>query len=731
MPHDIMKMCAEAMEENNEEELMDFLSDNDGEDFDDIEPPVKFDQSFPYTVLVANAPQVGPEKYDKLKGVLSKLINKHGETTEIVMPMNQDTQKTYGMLLATYSNTECAQKCISTMNGMALDKTHTLKVVSLDAYNAIMQRPDTFQAKSNLSVHSRADFRNWLLDNKCREQFLIRYHDQTEIFWHDTHAGTPQLAYGGEREKASGKVWCDWVVQWSPHGSYLATFHKPGIALWAGDSFERRGRLVHDGDNKYLEFSPNEEFALTWDGKHAMEASDASYRIFRVLTGETLFRRKTPEKSPTGEFPHFLWSPDGKYFAECNETTVFVRDTETFDIIKNSEGKKKSLRFLETGLQTFKWSPRDNIIAVWNQEKGNNPARLSLYEVPSFREMASRSRTQCKAVMHWHPQGDFLALLVTALNRNNKECGTNVEIFRLRVKNTPVDVVQIKDGKPQPAPKPGQAQEKAKVEEPNIRIIAFEWEPNGRRFGIISANDTGHQPKLAIYEMKSDRVEMVVSHDLPSGSYNELHWAPEGQYFVLAAVGPSGGDMLFCGVSPQNKFDVLHKEEHFMLCEVKWSPCSRYVITSVNTNMREKNLGFRYQGQAESGFRIWSFHGRLLFSQQKEKLYICQWRPHPPSLMDEKRVKEIRRDIKSFSKRYDAIDDQQKDAARRQFQQARDSKMNAFQAIMDRLQEWKEERNEENHWLDAVQEYEESQEWIVEEHVVQEEVGCSEELITS
>merc|ERR1712070_591513 len=147
--------------------------------------------------------------------------------------------------------------------------------------------------------------------------------------------------------------------------------------------------------------------------------------------------------------------------------------------------------------------------------------------------------------------------------------------------------------------------------------------------------------------------------------------------------------------------------------------------------MREKNTGFRYQGQAEAGLKIWSFHGRLLFQQQKEKLYICQWRPHPPSLLGEKQVKDIRRDIKSFSKRYDAIDDQQKDVARRQFQQARDEKMNAFQAVIDRLQEWKEDRNEENHWLDAVREYEENQEWIMEEHTIEDEVGFTEEQITN
>lgn len=32
---------------------------------------------------------------------------------------------------------------------------------------------------------------------------------------------------------------------WSPQGSYLTTFHVPGIALWGGERFEKQGRFPH------------------------------------------------------------------------------------------------------------------------------------------------------------------------------------------------------------------------------------------------------------------------------------------------------------------------------------------------------------------------------------------------------------------------------------------------------------------------------------------------------
>merc|ERR1711957_269462 len=187
------------------------------------------------------------------------------------------------------------------------------------------------------------------------------------------------------------------------------------------------------------------------------------------------------------------------------------------------------------------------------------------------------------------------------------------------------------------------------------------------------------KPKLSIYILHSDKCEQICSNDLPGTNYNSLIWAPDGQYFVLAAVGQSGGEMLFCMVTPNNKFEVLHKEEHFMLTNVYWSPCSRYVLTCVIQDMRDKSGGFRMS--AEAGYKIWTVQGRILFAQQKEKLYSCMWRPHPPFLLEDKRQEQIRRGLKQFSKRYDARDEHDKDEARTQFRRQRETKMNAFNEV--------------------------------------------------
>jgi len=484
----------------------------------------------------------------------------------------------------------------------------------------------------------------------------------------------------------------------------VVTMHKPGIALWSGERFEKKLRFAHE-NVKHVEFSPNEEFLLTWNGSEP-GGDPQAVRIFNVLAGHTPMRCcHTPTVSPLndkGDFPHFLWSRDGKFFAECNETTLLVRDTETFDLITDEEGRKRSLKY--DNLQTFQWSPRDNIIAVWCLEKANSPARLVLVEVPSRRELAARSRTQVEAKMQWQSEGDFLCLIVTKLSKTGKKGATNLEIFRLRDKNIPVDIIEIQD-----------------------TVKAFNWETAGNRFSIITTDESGHKPKLQFYVLGDAKCEKVASIDLPSNGFSNVYWAPGGQYFVCAAM--QDGDLIFGGLMPDNKLEILQRDEHFMLTNVEWDPSSRYVITACTQPMKDEVGGIKFQ--MEAGYAIWTFQGRQLHKVQKEKLFHIAWRPHPPTMIGEKKQAEIKKDLKKYSKRYDAMDEKSKEAARSAFKKDRESRTNAFLEILDRIADYKEDREEENGWMDSIGELPSSEAgyWEKVETTIEEELDATEELI--
>jgi len=379
-----------------------------------------------------------------------------------------------------------------------------------------------------------------------------------------------------------------------------------------------------------------------------------------------------------------------------------IRDTENFELIKDEQGKKKKLAFDQ--LHTFQWSPRDNYIAAWTLEKDNNPARLTIMEIPSRRELASRSRTQVEASMYWQSEGDYLCLLVTKLSGKQKKKGaTNLEIFRIREKNIPVDGVEIKDA-----------------------VEGFFWETKGNRFAVLVKDEAGNHPRLLFYQLGKEKCENVQTFVLPSNGFNQLLWAPEGQYFVCAAIG--NGDLLFGGLTPDNKLEILHKDEHFMLTDVSWDPSSRYVLTAVTHPMQNEMGGFKVA--MEAGYKLWSFQGRNLFQQQKEKLWHIAWRPHPPALLPAQKQAEVRKNIKQYSKKYDALDEQAKESVRAAFKQERQRKTDAFMKVMERLSEWKEEKEDESGWADAVNAYLESQGWEMEEQQVEEIEKEDEELIS-
>lgn len=67
--------------------------------------------------------------------------------------------------------------------------------------------------------------------------------------------------------------------------------------------------------------------------------------------------------------------------------------------------------------------------------------------------------------MHWQSAGDFLCVQVTRTTRRGKTQFTSMELFRLRDKNVPIEMLKIEDP-----------------------VIHFAWEPSRTRFSVIHGN---------------------------------------------------------------------------------------------------------------------------------------------------------------------------------------------------------------------------------------------------
>jgi translation initiation factor 3 subunit B len=66
-------------------------------------------------------------------------------------------------------------------------------------------------------------------------------------------------------------------------GTYLTTMHKQGVALWGGKSWERIVRFAHP-NVKLIDFSPKENYLITWSVESASDKDDVCNLFSLPLT---------------------------------------------------------------------------------------------------------------------------------------------------------------------------------------------------------------------------------------------------------------------------------------------------------------------------------------------------------------------------------------------------------------------------------------------------------------
>ncbi|KAF2602755.1 hypothetical protein F2Q70_00027856 [Brassica cretica] len=123
---------------------------------------------------------------------------------------------------------------------------------------------------------------------------------------------------------------------------------------------------------------------------------------------------------------------------------------------------------------------------------------------------------------------------------------------------------------------------------------------------------------------------------------NALFWSPTGKYIILAGLKNFNGQLEFFNV---DEMETMATTEHFMATDIEWDPTGRYVATAV-TSVHEM----------ENGFTVWSFNGKLLYRVLKDHFFQLAWRPRPASFLSPEKEEEIAKNLKKYSKKYEAED---------------------------------------------------------------------------
>jgi translation initiation factor 3 subunit B len=256
----------------------------------------------------------------------------------------------------------------------------------------------------------------WMMDKRGRDQFLIQHQREHVVCWNDAKKGVAEPFF-------SRSFWSDGPMCWSPLGTYAATLHPQGVALWtskADSTFERVSRFGCPGVQK-VDFSSQEELLTCYSVQQQKNAApNVLMTVFDCRSGRKL--RVLQESLPKlliGRMnincdrivePFLSWSPAEPPLAAklaADAVQVYVgSDMSLLD--------KKSITL--EGVQDICWSPKDNILAVYQREHGNLPARVAILMLPERKELRQKNLfAVVSAKLYWHPQGAYLAVHVRSL----------------------------------------------------------------------------------------------------------------------------------------------------------------------------------------------------------------------------------------------------------------------------------------------------------------------------
>ncbi|GAA5822070.1 hypothetical protein JCM11251_004847 [Rhodosporidiobolus azoricus] len=643
-------------------------------DYSDLEEKytIHYESPLDSVVILDGAPVVGQDKADRLLKALCKAASKEAGLSvspdQIEMPTDESGQSK-GFLFITLNNQIEAQAFQRALHGHAFDKRHTFSVIPFTEVDSYAGLEEEYKEPPKEEWAPREHFRAWLADPAGRDQVILYSGDDLRVNWANKTGVAESAAH---RNK-----WTDLFSQWSPQGTYLSTIHLQGVALWGGNSFERINRFAHP-EVKLIDFSPYERYLITWSPRpiepsnsplspFTEEDRDNNVAIWDIVTGKLvrtfpMVGDQSNELNKRIVWPMFKWSPDEKYAARVTPgQQISVYETPTLGMLG-----KKSIKI--EGVVDFEWAPmnekeretleaerngsakpgssvRDNKIAFWTPEITNQPARVSLMSLPSRTILRSKNLFNvhdCK--LHWQTNGDYLCVKVDRHTKTGKTRYCNLELFRLREKDIPVQVIEIKD-----------------------TVAAFAWEPAGTRFALITSNDPnyneplpGQMPKTSVsfYSLDTRKGDFLPLKTFDNKSYNNVFWSPKGRHVLLATLGSNSKfDMEFFDLDLDKDEKATESDpgaairsitilEHYGMTDIEWDPSGRFVAT----------YGSIWMNSMESGYQIWDFKGALVQEGKLDRFKQLLWRPRPPTLLSAADQKKIRKNLRDYSRQFEEQD---------------------------------------------------------------------------
>ena len=585
-------------------------------DYSDLEAKytVKFDTLFSNVIIIDHLPQVDSSKEEKLMLVLQKnVFGKENKPIQggIFMPKCGDDTKdlSRGYMFVEFETTEMAEAALKSANGFKLDKTHVLSAIKFSDFKDILKTPGEFEVPSIDPFEEKEYLKSWLSDEQARDQFLINHAGNVlNIYWNNKRGSPEQIQSRGG--------WCDTGALWSTRGSYLVTLHNQGVQLWGGENFKRITRFPHPMV-KSVVFSPSEKYLITISDLSTDNEEEHNVQVWDVSTSK-LIRGFSIKEAPIVKFSH-----DDGFFAR-------VLDSDYLAVHELPSGHLLEKKPLNTpSIQDFEWSPRDLSLIYWAKGTENTPSRVSLVQIPSRAILRSKNLFNVEDChLAWQSEGDFVSVQVNRFTKIKTNLFTSLEVFRVRQKNLPVDVVDF-------------------GAEQNELLKGVYWQPGGDKF--ITHHNIEFKSILALYTVNHIENGLEVVKELARVERKQiscLYWNPRGDFFVMAGLESSTATLEFWQCSSAGELVLVGTREHVFATEIAWEPAGRFVVSWVNSKRFSSN----------NDAQVWDVKGDLVSRLPLPRINNFMWRPRPISLLSKETLKSIRKNLKTISQEYEAED---------------------------------------------------------------------------
>ncbi|PNS17706.1 hypothetical protein CAC42_3101 [Sphaceloma murrayae] len=684
--------------------------DDEEIDFSDLHDQyqVRMEEGLDAFVVCDGLPVVPSESRPKLTKFIMKKLLSVGRTSEdqVFMPVDESTNMTMGYAFVEYEAPEQAAAAIKALNLTALDKKHTMKVnklTDIERYGREGKIDEEYHEPEIEPFAEKEHLRWWLSDADGRDQFVLYRQDNVGVYWNEKDEVPEPIV---DRQH-----WTESFIQWSPKGTYLTSMHAQGVQLWGGASWTRQKRFAHPGVN-LVDYSPDESYLVTWSHRAlqieegnpflSLEEDGKNYIIWDIATGKPLRSFATldmpgPTKDEEGnpikkklQWPAFKWSCDAKYVARMTPgQSISIYELPRMNLLDKTSIKVE-------GVMDFEWAPSnaqrydnkkyEQLLCFWTPELGSNPAKVALMSIPTKEIVRTRNLFNVTdAKLHWQSESAYVCVKVDRHSKSKKSLATNLEIFRVKEKGVPVEVIDsIKD-----------------------TVINFAWEPKGDRFVLITAGEApagaAVPPKTSVAFFCPEKSKTNVPGNFrhlktfDKKNNNAIHWSPNGRFVLIATVlNQQGYDLDFYDFDFEGERDEAFKDltanlqlmntgEHYGITDIEWDPSGRFVATSASM----------WKHRMENGYKLWDFRGVPLRDEALDGFKQFSWRPRPGRLLSKEEQKTVRKNLREYSRVFEEQDQSRKNTANRAVVEERRRKLEEWLAWRERTERLlREDRDE-------------------------------------